>query len=113
MNQEIANDIGNAVYRMTSWFERTSAHELFTQIPKQKKITYVTHVWRNMKQSVRMGYLAICLWLHAFFPFLFPFLADDQETPVPPVSETPSMEPISDPVLKPEKDKDSNESTAL
>lgn len=99
MNHEIANDIGGAIYRVTTWFEKTTMYELFTKIPKQKQITYVTHVWRNVKQSIQLGYHAVCYWIYAFFPFL--------------IEMDPSMERM-DPLMKmdvdvepkPEKEKD-------
>lgn len=92
MNQEITEDIGVAVTRISSWLKHTPIYTLFTDIPQKKNMSYITHLWRHAKQSIYFGYLAICLWIHAFFPFL---CSESSESLKPPGTES---------VLKPVKE---------
>lgn len=71
MNEEIREDIAHALIRLVAWFESTSIYQQFTSYPHQKNLSYTTHAWRNAKESVKLGFLSIRLWIHAFFPFLF------------------------------------------
>lgn len=98
MNQEIAEDATKAINYVTSWMEQTSAYRLFTEVPQKKKISYLTHLWRHAKQSIYFGYLAICFWIHAFFPFLLdPIEANESD--------------VDQSVLKPEKESLGNGTT--
>jgi hypothetical protein len=117
MNQEIINDMTDILSTVTAQVENTHVYQLFTKVPSQQKITYVTHVWRGIKRSVQLGYAALCIWLYAFFPFLFemfPAIATEEVRKemrksivvIPTTSDHHS-------VLKPEKVSVYNESTAL
>lgn len=108
MNQEITEDISNAVIRITTWIEHTTIGTLFMDVPQKNKISYVTHVWRHAKKSVYFAYLAICFWIHAFFPFLcssVPF------TVTPLTVEKKELPNKVESVLKPEKENLGNGTT--
>lgn len=97
MNQEIIDDINNVASHILAWFEHTSFYTLFMDVPQKNKISYVTHVWRHVKQSIYLAYLSISLWIHAFFPFLCP--SERKELP-----KQDSIDIGSESVLKPEKE---------
>lgn len=107
MNDEIQHDIDIWTNKITEQIEHTRIYGLFTKVPKENHITYGTHVWRMVKRSVYFGYVAICTWLYAFFPFLmemFPSLMNIDHLTQTYVNQS---------VLKPEQTDVSNESTAV
>lgn len=100
MDHEIIQDINSVFSYIRDWIENTPAYRRFTEVPKKKNISYSIHVWRGIKQSIHMIYIAICVWMYAFFPFLF-----DKE-PSYTIIESDTQ------VLKPEEKNVSNEPTA-
>lgn len=113
MNQEIAEDMNHAMRRIVAWVEHTSIYTLFNDIPQKNKVSYLTHVWRHAKQSIYFGYLAICFWIHAFFPFLCPSMEPLHNIPSSEKKELPNqVNTVDKSVLKPEKENLGND-TAL
>lgn len=104
MNEEIAEDVRSVWDYATTCLEHTDMYQYIMKIPKEKNISYTTHVWRGIKQALYFGYTAICLWIHAFFPFAFPSLEAELRCVTVPSTNA---------VLKPEKEKNSNEPTAV
>ena len=49
----------------------------FTKHPNSVNETYLQHMWQAIKFSVRLEWLAFCVFIHAIFPFLFVTTASD------------------------------------
>ena len=49
----------------------------FTKHPKSVNETYLQHMWQAIKFSVRLEWLAFCVFIHAIFPFWCETTASD------------------------------------
>ena len=49
----------------------------FTKHPKEVNETYLQHMWKAIKFSARLEWLAFCVFIHAIFPFWNVFTASN------------------------------------
>ena len=53
-------------------------HNPFTKHPHKVGETYFQHMWNALKYSARMELLAICVFIHALFPFWNEYTGSDE-----------------------------------
>tara|TARA_Y100000034_G_scaffold46292_1_gene56954 strand:- start:2695 stop:3012 length:318 start_codon:yes stop_codon:yes gene_type:complete len=52
-------------------------YKIFTEHPNSVNETYLQHMWQAIKFSVKLEWLAFCVFIHAIFPFWNEFTASD------------------------------------
>ncbi len=64
------NTVSKSIVLSCSMFEDT-IYMLFTKHPQSHNMTYLQHLYRALKFSIKMGYGSFCLFIHSLFPFLY------------------------------------------